>query len=313
MKTTEPILEIKQLSFSYGTIKALDEFNMRVPKGSICAFVGRNGAGKTTTFSVIAGFLRFHAGSISLCGQNLHEFRKSGKMIGLLPQEVSFFDDRTIFSQLVFLARLSGLSKNEAENETRRVLSRVSLLDQAGNNPHELSRGMKMRLGIAQAILACPPLILLDEPTAGLDPVIRSQFYELIKELKNDTTFVISSHNLSELETLCDMVCFIEKGKSISMDTMDHLLQAENTVHFKIGNDSIQLENLKTTFTDLDFYFERDGNVLSVTSKNSCTLTSDINKTILPWLLQNHIPILEVTPKVSLHQKYLKQLTQNQK
>jgi ABC-2 type transport system ATP-binding protein len=304
----DPVLEIRDLHFSYGNVLALDGFSMTVPRGAVCAFVGRNGAGKTTTFSVIAGFLRFGSGMVSVCGQRLDQFRKAGGMIGLLPQEVSFFEDRTISSQLVFLGRLSGLKKKEAAEEAERVLHQVSLLEQSSSYPDELSRGMKMRLGIAQAILACPPLILLDEPTAGLDPVVRSQFYDLIRELRQQTTFVISSHNLSELEALCDSVCMIEKGRLINSDTMDHLLHSEDTVYYRLGSGLFHPEILAKTFSDFIFTFEPDSRAFSVTGKKKPATTADINKAMLGWLLQNRVEILEVTPKASLHQKYMEQI-----
>lgn len=185
------ILEINNLRVNYGSFTALNGFHMKVQKGEVCAFVGSNGAGKTTTFSTIAGFLRAKSGHIKIMEQSLKDFRKNGGLIGLLPQDVSFFDERTVISQLIFLARLSGISKNNARKEAEWTLEMTGLQEKMFTYPSQLSRGLKVRLGIAQAILGKPPLILLDEPTAGLDPLRRNQFYELINRLKKETTFII--------------------------------------------------------------------------------------------------------------------------
>jgi len=302
------LLDIKDLTVFYDSVKALDKFSFAFNKGSICAFIGSNGAGKTTTFSVISGFIYPESGGVLIDGKSLKEFRKQGGLIGLLPQDVSFYENRTINSQFVFLARLSGLTKEQAKQEVDWALSTVGLEDKKDFYPQALSHGMKVRLGIAQAILGHPKLVLLDEPTAGLDPLRREQFYELINSLKDEISFIISSHQLGELEKLCDYICMIEKGKLLVAKSMKEFLTSSLKIDYEIGKYEGIKESFTQKFPDLKVNFNELRTSFSVEAGGESL--REINSKILGWLLTKDIDILKVSRQASLNDKYLEQLVE---
>jgi len=189
---------------NYGGKLALDNLNMNVPSGSIYGFLGVNGAGKTTTFSIAGTYTYASSGT----------FKVKGKL-AVIPQDARFYNGRTVESQLKFLAALSGVKADQIEAEVKRVLKDVGLAEKAQINAEKLSHGMYKRLGIAQALLGSPDLLLLDEPTAGLDPKNAFEIRKLIKELGKQKTLVVSSHNLHEISDICTHVGIIHKGKMI--------------------------------------------------------------------------------------------------
>ena len=220
----EYALEVSDLRKRYGKRVALDGLSFSVPERSITAFVGANGAGKTTTFSLVGGFFKPETGSIKVQGEPLAEYRASGGIVGVLPQDVLYFENRTAERHLLLFARLAGLSGLDADAEVDRVLRLTQLSDRAGDLVSNLSHGMKVRLGVAQALVGNPPLILLDEPTQGLDPKMVMAFRACIDSLRGATTVVISSHDLSQLQQMCDYVIMIDRGKLVREGALKDLL-----------------------------------------------------------------------------------------
>ena len=187
--------------------------------GHPIALVGPNGAGKTTLFSLLCGYIQPSGGEVTLFGHPPGSQALLGK-VASLPQDASLDPNLTIITQLSLFARLQGFSGQDAEQEALRVLDLVGLVDSCNQKPTALSHGMGKRVSIAQALIGSPELILLDEPTAGLDPANAKVIRHLVKSQSKHTTFVISSHNLDELEKLCDQVLYLDNGKlsqSVSM------------------------------------------------------------------------------------------------
>jgi ABC-type multidrug transport system ATPase subunit len=210
----EPALRIQNLSKAFGKTKALDDVSFDVPAGSIFGLLGPNGAGKTTLFSIVAGFLSGDGGTLRVLGTDIaHVAQLQGRMT-ILPQDASFQRNVPILDQLVFFRRLDGSKPAEAEREITEALERVGIAEYKKRGIHALSHGMLKRLGIAQAFLGSPEVILLDEPTAGLDPQNARQIRDLVRELQRSrqVTTVISSHNLAEIQELCDHVAILDKG-----------------------------------------------------------------------------------------------------
>ncbi|MGL4474236.1 MAG: ABC transporter ATP-binding protein [Shewanella sp.] len=205
------IIQITELAKSYQK-PVLRGINIKINKGEPIALVGANGAGKTTLFSCIAGFIPFDSGVISVLGEQPGSPNLVNR-IGVLPQDARLNPDETIEAQLSFLAQLQGLSKAQALAESQRVLGLVDLQAHGAAKPVQLSHGMAKRVAIAQALIGTPELVLLDEPTAGLDPLNARELRQLIKSLSSHTTFIISSHNLDELESLCREVYYLENGQ----------------------------------------------------------------------------------------------------
>ncbi|OUS53046.1 ABC transporter [Shewanella sp. SACH] len=206
------LIQCQGMSQLYGSKKALNDVNFSLEAGAPIALVGPNGAGKTTLFSLLCGYLSPSAGTITLLGEAPNSPKLLGK-IAALPQDAVLDPNLTIVSQLSFFARLQGMGVEQARQEAIRVLTLVDLADVAEQKPPSLSHGMSKRVSIAQALIGSPELVLLDEPTAGLDPANAKKVRELVKALSPTTTFMISSHNLDELEKLCDQVLYLDKGQ----------------------------------------------------------------------------------------------------
>ncbi|WP_413493386.1 ABC transporter ATP-binding protein [Shewanella baltica] len=206
------LIQCQGLSQLYGSKKALNDVNFSLEAGAPIALVGPNGAGKTTLFSLLCGYLSPSAGTITLLGEAPNSPKLLGK-IAALPQDAVLDPNLTIVSQLSFFARLQGMGVEQARQEAIRVLTLVDLADVAEQKPPSLSHGMSKRVSIAQALIGSPELVLLDEPTAGLDPANAKKVRELVRALSPTTTFMISSHNLDELEKLCDQVLYLDKGQ----------------------------------------------------------------------------------------------------
>jgi len=206
------IIRCENLSKRYGSNLALDNVSFELESGSPIALVGPNGAGKTTLFSILCGYLRPSSGSVSLLGHNPGSSELFGQ-VSALPQDAQLDPSFAIHEQLSFYARLQGYSGKAAKIEASRVLELMQLTETLASLPSSLSHGMRKRVAIAQALIGKPKLVFLDEPTAGLDPANARNIRQQISSLSGSTTFIISSHNLQELERLCDTVLLLEQGQ----------------------------------------------------------------------------------------------------
>ena len=218
------LVSCKGLSKSYGSKHALKQVSITLEAGSPIALVGPNGAGKTTLFSLLCGFIAPSSGEVSLLGEKPGSPALLGR-VASLPQDATLDPNLDIITQLTLFASLQGFSAKAAKAEGLRVLALVDLADSAQQKPKSLSHGMSKRVSIAQALIGSPELVLLDEPTAGLDPANAKKIRDLVKTLSDKTTFIISSHNLDELEKLCDQVLYLEQGQlsqSVSMKESQH-------------------------------------------------------------------------------------------
>jgi ABC-2 type transport system ATP-binding protein len=215
------LIHCKQLSKSYNGKPVLDKVDISLVAGAPIALVGPNGAGKTTLFSILCGYIKPSAGDVTILGEPVGSPKLQG-LLSALPQDAQLDPDSSIFSQLKLFAELQGMKGKAAKQEAMRVLELVDLVDVAKAKPKSLSHGMSKRVSIAQALIGSPKLVLLDEPTAGLDPANAKKIREIVREQSERTTFVISSHNLDELEKLCDQVIYLEGGQlkqSLSIHT----------------------------------------------------------------------------------------------
>lgn len=217
------ILTLSHVSKRFGSRKVLDDLTMAVREHSVFGFIGKNGAGKTTTMKLIAGFLRPDAGEITACGARVR-FGASPKSlsVGYLPDVPEFYPYMTPKEYLHLCGRLSGLPSAEFEAQTAELLSLVGL-DGAGRRIRGFSRGMKQRLGIAQALLGKPRLLLCDEPTSALDPAGRREVLDIIKSISRDTTVLFSTHILSDVERVCDAIGILDGGRLVLEGALDEV------------------------------------------------------------------------------------------
>lgn len=226
---SKTIIQCQQLSHFYTGKAALDHVSFDVLAGEPVGLVGPNGAGKSTLLNILCGFIRPSSGLVSLFGYRPGTSELSGK-VSALPQDARLDPTFSIGEQLRFFARLQGFSSNEANNEAVRVLDAVALKTSFNEKPDTLSHGMAKRVSIAQALIGNPQLILLDEPTAGLDPVNTRNIRSIISELSADATFIISSHDLAELGRLCQQILLLENGSMSS--TQLNVQEGESTSRY---------------------------------------------------------------------------------
>ena len=206
------IIDVVQLSKRYGDKQALDNISFQLSQGAPVALVGPNGAGKTTLFSLLCGYIQPSAGSIKILGESPGSSALFGRL-SALPQDAQFDPRFSIATQLNFYARLQGMSHTQSKKDTERVLDMVGLSDVINSRPSELSHGMRKRATIAQALIGTPEIVMLDEATAGLDPVNAREIRNIVAEHAHSTNFILSSHDLSELERLCEQVLYLDNGQ----------------------------------------------------------------------------------------------------
>ena len=217
-----------------GKVEALIDFNIQIPKGSIYGLLGPNGAGKSTFINILGGLVKKNSGEITICGINIDKDPKScRKKIGIVPQELNIDPFFTPIELLDLQAGLYGVSKKNRKSEE--ILEKVGLKDQRNAYARTLSGGMRRRLLVAKALVHNPDIIVLDEPTAGVDVELRQNLWNYIKELnKSGTTVCLTTHYLEEAEKLCDFITIIDKGKILKNDTKENLLNliGKKTVSF---------------------------------------------------------------------------------
>ena len=223
------MLKVSHLSKSYGERKVIDDLSFEAVKGKIYGFLGPNGAGKSTTMNMITGYLAPGSGTILINDINMvREPGKARKQIGYLPEVPPLYPDLTVEENLSYAAELKGLKGKDKKAELDRVCERMGLKYVRQHLVRQISKGYKQRAGLAQALLADPEIIILDEPSSGLDPRQIAEMRELVRELKDEHTVIFSTHILSEVDSLCDHVMVLSDGKLLANDTPENLLSEVN-------------------------------------------------------------------------------------
>ncbi len=239
------LIKCEMLTKSYGSKLALDRVSIELKAGAPIALVGPNGAGKTTLFSLLCGYLIPSSGSVTIMGEKPGSTQLLGK-VASLPQDATLDPNLNLITQFTLFGTLQGLTTKQAKAESLRVLSLVDLAHVVDQKPQSLSHGMSKRASIAQALIGSPQLVLLDEPTAGLDPANAKVIRELVRTLSSDITFVISSHNLDELEKLCDQVLYLDQGKlGQSVSIQENMTDEYLTVSMQACEDQLFISALE--------------------------------------------------------------------
>ena len=218
------MIEVKNLVKDYGGHLAVDHLSFTVEDGQIYGFLGPNGAGKSTTMNIMTGYLGATKGEVLIDGHNiLEEPEQAKKCMGYLPEVPPLYTDMTVYEYLVFAAKLKKLPKDSIKASISEVMELVKIQDVKGRLIRNLSKGYRQRVGMAQAILGKPDVIILDEPTVGLDPKQIIEIRDMIRELGRKHTVILSSHILSEVSAVCDHIMIISHGKLIASDTPENL------------------------------------------------------------------------------------------
>ena len=226
-------LEIKNVTKTFKGKIAVNNFSMELQSGECIGLIGPNGAGKTTLIRVISDIINANSGEVLLNGKKISQMKRE---IGYLPQYPNFYHWMTVKETLTFMGKLSGLTKKELANSIPEILIKVGLKDEENSRVGFLSGGMKQRLGIAQALLHKPSLIVMDEPVSALDPIGRREVLNLIEEIKKDTTILLSTHILGDAEEICERFVVIKNGIKIEDTTITELLNrnCENKLNLEI-------------------------------------------------------------------------------
>ncbi|MCP4611347.1 MAG: ABC transporter ATP-binding protein [Planctomycetes bacterium] len=241
------VVSIKELSKRFGRIQALNKVSFDIPANSIFGLLGPNGAGKTTLLSIVADFLKADAGTVEVLGIDTRYISRLQGRLSILPQDAQFQRNVPILDQLVFFRLLAGRTKKQANEEVLHSLELVGLKSVAKRRVTSLSHGMVKRLGIAQAFLGSPEVILLDEPTAGLDPASARQIRDLVKQLQQHATIAVSSHNLHEVQELCDHVAILDHGNLVLTGSVDEITRADREYNLSLSRPLKESELEKLT------------------------------------------------------------------
>ena len=218
-------LEIKNLTKKFGDFIAVDNMSLSIKEGEIFGFLGSNGAGKSTTINMIAGLLRSNEGEISILGKNIKKHNRFAKMhIGIVPQDIAIYEELTAYENVKFFAGLYGLRGAELKARVEEALQFVGLSDKQKSYPKNFSGGMKRRLNIACAIAHRPKLIIMDEPTVGIDPQSRNYILQSVRKLNEmGSTIIYTSHYMEEVEEICTKIAIVDHGKVIAEGTKEQL------------------------------------------------------------------------------------------
>lgn len=221
------MITVERLNRTYGSLHAVRDVSFTISQGEVIGLLGPNGAGKTTIMKMMCGYLEPSSGSVTINGTNVAQDTKLAQSyIGYLPENLPVYPEMTIVSYLEYAAGLRGIPVEHQAAEIRRVLDATDLRNRAMDKIGSLSRGLKQRVGVAQALLGNPKVLVLDEPTNGLDPTQTLQMRELIRKLAETTTVIISTHILSEVEVVCDRVLMVRSGSLVLDSRIDELTEA---------------------------------------------------------------------------------------
>ncbi len=290
--------------YSRNARPALDNLSCQFPTGAISGLLGPNGAGKTTAFSLVGGFLSADSGEMRILGDTGFDPWRLKGHLGLLPQDAELPDRHTPSELLDHLARLQGMSGADAGNEARRLCELVNLDDRAHDRIASLSHGMRRRVAVASALIGTPKLVLLDEPTAGLDPVQAASLRAALGRMRGKLTMVVSSHNIDEIEKLADHVVMMDRGKCVRQGSMGDVTGSSQLVHWQLGEGNVPLEELNVALPGHTLTVK--GRVLTVEAGEDADLDAT-SVIIMAKLAAAGVALRGVKRGESLEQSFLNQ------
>ena len=293
------MIEVKNVTKKYGSTVAVDDVSFDVKDGEVVGFLGPNGAGKSTTMNMITGFIEPTSGQIIVNGNDISKRpRKAKKEIGYMPENVPLYYELTAKEFVSYMAELKLVKRSERKQEVEKVLKETGLEDVKNKLIRNLSRGYKQRVSMAGALVGNPDVIILDEPTVGLDPKQITEIRSLIKELGKNHTVILSTHILSEVSQICERVIIINKGKIVAIDTPENLektTREKNGIMVTVEDPKDNMQNLKEKIKEIEtIEFKRDNN--DGTKQYIVTSSSDVDlrKKLFEVLPKEEIVIFEL-------------------
>ena len=308
----KPYLSLKGIDRFFGITKALQKVDLDIYEGEVIGLVGPNGAGKSTTMNIITGYLGATSGTVTINGHDIFkEPEEAKKCVGYLPEIPPLYTDMTVLEYLNFVAELKKLEKGLRKRYVEEAMETTGILDVKNRMIRNLSKGYRQRVGFAQAILGYPEIIILDEPTVGLDPKQIIEIRDLIRKLGEKHTVILSSHILTEISAVCDHVFIISKGKLVASDSTENLLEqmsGAQEIELIVRSESARAQELLEEIEYVEHVQikdEQEGRIL-VRAKTG----TDVREEVFRQMAENHIPVLEMrTVTKSLEDIFL-QITQ---
>ena len=312
------MIEVNNLVKRYGDHTAVDHLSFKIEKGKIYGFLGPNGAGKSTTMNMITGYIASTEGTVKIDGHDiLEEPEEAKKCIGYLPEQPPLYFDMTVLEYMKFVADLKKIPKDKKATMIEEVMDMVKISDMRNRLIKNLSKGYRQRVGLAEAIMGYPEVIILDEPTVGLDPKQIIEIRTLIKDLKKKHTVILSSHILSEVSAVCDYVLIISHGKLVASDTPENLgklAEGSNTLEMLIKGEKSQIKQALESIEGVNSVtIEKDEKQNLWSTKVSTEENNDIREKAFYKMSDINSPIYEMkSKKVSLEEIFL-ELTASEK
>ena len=298
-------IDMKNVVKHFGPTVAVNDVTLEVPEGSVFGLIGPNGAGKTTTFSMLAGYLMPTSGEIYMLDHlptSVDELR--GK-VGVLPQDAMLPAGEKVGSFLMYLAQLQGMNKGDAKIAVEQVLAEVEGRDWWNTRCGALSHGMAKRVGLAQALLGNPRVILLDEPTAGLDPRVAYGVRQIVKSRKGRSTLVISSHNLQELEEICDRAAILDRGVVVAAGTMAELTASSSEIRVELSAGPVPLDQVRTIQGVTSAGWEKASREMNITFDRRVADAEEMIRRVTYVLYQHQARISGISKGRGLEQRVM--------
>jgi ABC-2 type transport system ATP-binding protein len=311
------LIEVEHLVKSYGQARAVNDISFKVEKGEILGFLGPNGAGKTTTMRILTGYLPATGGTARIAGFDVFEqSMEVRKRIGYLPETPPLYPDMTVIAYLTFVAQIKGVPTAEIPNRVAEAMKMATVTERKDELIKRLSRGFKQRVGIAQAIVHNPDVIILDEPTVGLDPNQIKEVRGLIKSLAGQHTIILSTHILPEVEVTCDRVVIINKGRIAAGDTTQNLttqLKGGERVHLQVKGSAESLRDSIASIEGVNNIDVKSGDDGLVTAEIESSPGADLRALIASRVVSKGFDLLELRAvNLSLEDIFMQLTTEEQ-
>ena len=311
------MIDVQHLTKDYGAYRAIDDVTFAVERGEVLGFLGPNGAGKTTTMRILTGYMPASSGTVTIAGHDV--FKQSveaRRRVGYLPETVPLYTEMSVRGYLDFMAKIKGIPRAERRAQIDRVMKATRITERANQLIEKLSKGFRQRVGLAQALLGNPDVLILDEPTVGLDPKQIIEVRNLIRGFGGDHTVILSTHILPEVSMTCSRVIIINDGRVVAVDTPDNLtrrLRGSEAIQIEVrGPRAAVIERLKRVPRVLGVTVASDGRNDAVTAYNvACELGADAREQLAAAVVNGGFGLLELRQSgMSLEDIFLKLTTE---
>ena len=311
------MIQVENLVKKYGIHTAVDDLSFTVDKGQIYGFLGPNGAGKSTTMNIMTGYIAASSGTVKINNYDiLKEPEKAKKCIGYLPEMPPLYTDMTVWEYLMFVAELKKVPKNERIGHVEEIIAKLQLEEVEERLIRNISKGYKQRVGLAQALIGYPEVLILDEPMVGLDPKQIIEMRDLIKSLAKEHTIILSSHILSEVRAVCDHIMIISKGKLVasgSPEELQEMMQVKVELEITVLGTREQVDNILQDIDNIESYeIEAAQESGAVKARIDVTDNADIRKDLSLTLSGAGLPILSMNRLEKSLEDIFLELTDNE-